>query len=132
MLSTVAESLSWLNNSVWVSVCAGWLAVPHSFVFLSPDKFNPVQRARHGNRVALDVQRDHIITVCVVCVCVHAHTQCAAIPSDGLRLHKLSIGLYNTEHFVSSLGDISGRVVLGKRSVRCKVYEVCVPLNLQS
>lgn len=100
MLSTVAESLSWLNHSVWVSVCAGWLAVPHSFVFLLTDKFNPVQRAQHGNRVALDVQRDHIITVSGVFVCVCTHTQCAAIPSDGLWLHKLSIGLYNTEHFI--------------------------------
>lgn len=59
---------------------------------------------------------------CVVFVRVRAHTPCAAIPSDGLRLHKLSVGLYNTEHFVSSLGDISGRVALGERSVRCKVY----------
>ena len=41
-------------------------------------------------------------------------TMCAAISSDGLLLHKLLIGPYNTELLISFLGDLYGRVVPGE------------------
>ena len=85
---------------------------PHIFIFVDEAGFNLAKTRRRGRNVigksaTVDVPGQRGANI----------TMSAAISSDGLLLHKSLIGPYNTEHLISFLDDLCGRVVSGEERV---------------
>ena len=93
---------------------------PHIFIFVDEAGFNLAKTRRRGRnvigkRATVDVPGQKGANI----------TRCAAISSDGLLLHKLLIGPYNTERLITFLDDLYGRVVPGEeRVVPCQESDV--------